>query len=57
MRLLIIVFSVMLSACVSSEQDFSKERPKDDPYADSTLNSVKDSQRAIIDQKAYNRRY
>lgn len=57
MRLFIIVFVVMLSACTSSGSDFSKEKSKDDPYADSTLNNIKASQKAQIDQKVYKRGY
>ena len=57
MRLFILVFAVMLSACASSGQDFSKEKPKDDPYADSTLNSIKASQKVQIDRQIYKRGY
>ncbi|MCW2255111.1 starvation-inducible outer membrane lipoprotein [Providencia alcalifaciens] len=57
MRLLIIVFTVMLSACASSGQDLSKEKSKDDPYADSTLSSIKASQKVQIDQKVFKRGY
>ncbi len=51
MRPFILVFAVMLSACASSGQELSKEKPKDDPYADSTLNSIKAGQKVQIDQQ------
>lgn len=57
MRLFIIIFSIILSACTSSGQDLRNEKPKDDPYADSTLNSIKASQKVQIDQKVYKRGY
>ncbi|MEI9748516.1 hypothetical protein [Moellerella wisconsensis] len=57
MKHFILIFVVLLSACASSGQDLSKEKPKDDPYADSTLNNIKASQKAQIDQKIYKRGY
>ncbi len=51
MRPFILVFAVMLSACASSGQELSKEKPKYDPYADSTLNSIKAGQKVQIDQQ------
>ncbi|MBQ0528705.1 hypothetical protein ABN267_17845 [Providencia rettgeri] len=51
MRLFIIVFAVMLSACASSGHELSKEKPKDDPYADSTLNSIKAGQDIQIERQ------
>ncbi|HEM6889544.1 hypothetical protein [Providencia rettgeri] len=57
MRLFILVFAVMLSACASSGQELSKEKPKDDPYADSTLNSIKASQKVQTDRQIYKRGY
>ncbi len=57
MRPFILVFAVILSACTSSGQDISKEKPKDDPYAESTLNSIKASQKVQIDRQIYKRGY
>lgn len=51
MRPFILFFAVMLSACASSGQDLSKGKPNDDPYADSTLNSIKTGQKVLIDQQ------
>lgn len=51
MRLFIIVFAVMLSACASSGHELSKENPKDAPYVDSTLNSIKAGQNIQIERK------
>ena len=53
MRPFILVFAVMLSACASSGQDLSKGKPNDDPYADSTLNSIKAGQEVQVDQKMH----
>ena len=51
MKWFVLVLSVLLSACSSTGQDLNKDMPKDDPYADSTLNSIKANQKIQIDQQ------
>ncbi|ETO41468.1 hypothetical protein [Morganella sp. EGD-HP17] len=46
MKLLPLIFSVFLFGCASADNSQLKDKPKEDPYAESTLNTIKASQEA-----------
>lgn len=53
MRLFAFIFIVLLSSCASVSEHANKEKPKDDPYSDSTLNNIKANQGVYIEQQRH----
>lgn len=53
MRLFAFIFIVLLSGCTSVSEHSNKEKSKDDPYADSTLNNIKANQSVYIEQQRH----
>lgn len=57
MRLLPLIFSVFLFGCVSADSDQLKGKPKEDPYAESTLSTIKSNQDIYVDQRKIKGKY
>lgn len=57
MKLLPLIFTAFLFGCASADNSQLRDRPKDDPYAESTMNTIKANQDVYVEQHRFKVKY